>query len=322
MSGAAVTAPCDSDIFARLRRPRRIWAVGAVHGERTRLAQLHRQIAGRLDKGDRLVYLGGYLGHGPDVAGTVDELVAVRRPFLARRHTFPGDIAFLRGGQEAVWQRLLQLQFAPSPREVLEWMLDHGVGATLAAYGAELRQGLAAARDGALALTRWTTSLRAAVDARPGHRQLLTNLKRAALSEDGGPLFVHAGVDPGKPLDLQGDVLWWGGADILELEAPFGRFRRGVRGYDRQRGGLRDSRHAASLDAGSGFGGALLPPRIPPPGPMDEQLEARRSSPRRRAATSCCWRRRVSCSCSSCGDRPVPHGGSARRCRVLCGASR
>src|SRR5260221_5161958 len=98
MSGAAVTAPCDSDIFARLRRPRRIWAVGAVHGERTRLAQLHRQIAGPLDKGNRLVYLGGYLGHRPHVAGTVDELVAFRSLLLARLPTFPCDIALLRGG--------------------------------------------------------------------------------------------------------------------------------------------------------------------------------------------------------------------------------
>ena len=92
MSGVAASAPCDSEIFARLRRPRRIWAVGAIHGERARLAQLHRQIAAHLDKGDRLVYLGGYLGHGPDVVGTLDELVAFRRLFLARRHAF-GDSA-------------------------------------------------------------------------------------------------------------------------------------------------------------------------------------------------------------------------------------
>ncbi|HWG81209.1 MAG TPA: hypothetical protein VN681_15615, partial [Stellaceae bacterium] len=170
--------------------------------------------------------------------------------------------------------KLLQLQFAPNPREVLQWMLDHGVGATLTAYGAELRQGQAAAREGALALTRWTTSLRAAVDARPGHRQLLTNVKRAALTEDGGLLFVHAGIDPGKPLDLQGDVLWWGGADILGLEAPFGQFRRVVRGYDRQRQGLRESRYAASLDGGSGLGGRLLAACFAPDGSLIQSLEA------------------------------------------------
>jgi serine/threonine protein phosphatase 1 len=274
VAGVARTPPCDCDIFAQFRRARRVWAVGAIHGERARLAALHLKLASRLGKGDRLVYLGGYLGHGPDIAGTLDELLAFRRLFLARRHAFLGDIAFLRGGQEEMWQKLLQLQFAPNPREVLQWMLDHGVGATLAAYGIEVRQGEAAARDGALSLTRWTASLRAALDARPGHRQFLTNLKRAALNDGATLLFVHAGVDPGKPLDLQGDVLWWGGTDILELTAPYGGFRRVVRGWDRRRGGLRESPHAVSLDAGSGRGGPLLAGCFAPDGALLESLEA------------------------------------------------
>jgi serine/threonine protein phosphatase 1 len=270
----STAAPADSDIFARLIRPERIWAVAAIHGEAERLLHLHAALAPRLAKGDRLVYLGGYLGHGPAIAATIDELVRFRRLFLARRLAFLGDIAFLRGSQEEMWQKLLQLQFAPNPREVLQWMLDHGVGATLAAYGGEARQGLAAARDGALALTRWTASLRAGVDAHPGHRQLLTGVKRCALTEDGALLFVHAGVDPGKPLDLQRDALWWGGVNILELEAPYGDFRRVIRGYDRRHGGLVESRYAVSLDAGSGFGGPLLAACFAPDGAILDGLEA------------------------------------------------
>lgn len=237
---SATAPPCDGDSFGRLRRSRRVWAIAAVHGERARLEALHRGLFTRLDKGDRLVYLGGYLGHGADVAGTVDELLAFRRLFLARRHAFPGDIAFLRGSQEEMWKKLLELQFAPNPRQVLEWMLERGIGATLASYGGDLNRGLAAARGGALAITRWTAELRVAVDAHPGHRQLLTQLKRAALTEEGTLLFVHAGIDPEKPLDLQGDVLWWGGS--LELTAPFAGFRRVVRGHDRRRAGLVEHR--------------------------------------------------------------------------------
>ena len=272
-SAGTLTTPCDSDIFSRLRRSRRIWAVASIHGEKARLQTLHRRLAQRLDRGDRLVYLGGYLGHGPDVAGTLDELIAFRRLVLARRHAFPGDIAFLRGSQEEMWQKLLQLQFAPNPREVLEWMLERGMGATLAGYGADPRQGLAAARDGALAITRWTTGLRTALDARPGHRPLLTQLKRAALTEEGTLLFVHAGVDPGKPLDLQGDVLWWGGANLLELDAPFGGFRRVVRGYDRRHGGVGEAPFAASIDGGSGFGGPLLAACFSVEGELVETIE-------------------------------------------------
>jgi len=269
------TPPCDSDLLSRLRRSRRVWAVAAIHGESTRLDVLHRRLAARLDRGDRLVYLGGYLGHGPDIAGTLDALVVFRRLFLSRRQAFPGDIAFLRGGQEEMWQKLQQLQFAPNPREVLEWMLDRGVGATLASYGADPRQGLAAARDGARAITRWTASLRQAIDARPGHRQLLMQLKRAALTEEGTLLFVHAGIDPDKPLDLQGDALWWGGsANLLELGAPYGTFRRVVRGHDRRHGGVVESPFAVSLDGGSGFGGPLLGGCFALDGTLLETIEA------------------------------------------------
>jgi serine/threonine protein phosphatase 1 len=267
------TAPCDSDIFGRLRRSRRIWAVAAIHGERARLETLHNRLATRIEKGDRLVYLGGYLGHGPDIAGTLDELLAFRRLFLSQRHAFAGDIAFLRGSQEEMWQKLLQLQFAPNPREVLQWMLDRGVAATLASYGVDARQGLAAARDGALAITRWTAGLRTALDARPGHRQLLTQLKRAALVDEGSLLFVHAGIDPGKPLDLQGDVLWWGGGGFLELDAPYAGFHRVVRGHDRRHGGLVESPFAASIDGGSGFGGPLLAACFALDGTVLEALE-------------------------------------------------
>lgn len=268
------SAPTAADFFARLVRSRRIWAIAAIHGEARRLAELHALLAPRLAADDRLVYLGGYLGHGPDVAGTLDELVAFRRQFLARPGVFLGDIAFLRGSQEEMWQKLLQLQFAPNPGEVLQWMLDHGVLATLTAYGGDVRQGQVAARDGARGITRWTASLRVALDARPGHRQLLTGIKRYALTEDGGLLFVHAGVDPGKPLDLQRDALWWGGANILELEAPYGGFRRVVRGFDRRHGGFVESPYAVSLDAGSGFGGPLLAACFAPDGSVLDRIEA------------------------------------------------
>jgi serine/threonine protein phosphatase 1 len=268
------TAPCDSEIFACFRRARRIWAVGAVHGDAARLTALHGQLAARIERGDRLVYLGGYLGHGPDVAGTLDELVSFRSLFLSRRNAFLGDVAFLRGSQEEMWQKLLQLQFAPNPREVLQWMLEHGVGTTLQAYGIDTRQGIAASRDGALSLTRWTATLRAAIDARPGHRQLLTSLKRAAFNEEGTLLFVHAGIDPTKPLDLQGDALWWGGTDILTLATPYAGFGRIVRGADRRQGGLLEGPYAASLDAGCGLGGPLLAACFAPDGTLLDRLEA------------------------------------------------
>jgi len=270
----AVTPPCDSETYARFVRARRVWAIGAIHGEVHRLVALHARLAPYLNAGDRLVYLGNYLGYGPASAATLDALILFRRLFLSRRNAFLGDIAFLRGSQEEMWQKLLEIQFAPNPREVLPWMLDHGVDKTLASYGADAREGLAACREGVLALTRWTASLRAAIDARSGHRQLLSALRRAAFTDDGTLLFVHAGIDPAKPLDLQGDNFWWCERNILELPGPFAGFARVVRGIDRHHAGLVEGAYAASIDAGCGFGGPLMAICFGPDGAVVDHVEA------------------------------------------------
>ncbi|HEY3144746.1 MAG TPA: hypothetical protein VGJ75_00275, partial [Dongiaceae bacterium] len=117
----------EPEKFAVLRAARRIWAISPVHGDMARLRALHDYIAEQFRDGDRLVYLGGMLGRGGDVAGVMDEIVGFRRQILARPRMFTIDIAYLRGQQEVMWQKLLQLQFAPNPKEVLPWMLQQGV---------------------------------------------------------------------------------------------------------------------------------------------------------------------------------------------------
>jgi serine/threonine protein phosphatase 1 len=253
ISGARRTAN-----FARLRGARRVWAIGPVHGEAQRLARLHDLISERFQDGDRAVYLGNYLGFGDAVLAAIDELLDFRRRILGRRRGVACDVAFLRGAQEEMWQKLLQLQFAPNPGEVLRWMVNAGVGATVRAYGGDLRQGFAATRDGPRTITRWTGGLRNAMNATPGHTMLLSALRHAAFTEDRGLLFVHAAVDPSRPLAAQGDAFWWGRDDILELVAPFEGFRRVVRGVDRQMRGLVESDFAAVVDAGAGRGGRLI----------------------------------------------------------------
>ncbi|HVB17351.1 MAG TPA: hypothetical protein VNF04_12510 [Stellaceae bacterium] len=260
--------------FARLRGAGRIWAVASVHGEAARLSRLHDRIAGRFTDGDRIVYLGNYLGRGEAVAATVDELLDFRRRVLARPRNFACDVVFLRGAQEEMWQKLLQLQFAPNPGEVLAWMVREGVEATVRAYGGELRHGFAASRDGPRTMTRWTSGLRAAMNAAPGHTTLFASLRHAAISEDDRLLFVHAGVDAARPLAGQGDAFWWGGRDILELAAPFNGFRRVIRGFDRQMRGLVEGEFAVSLDAGAGRSGRLLAAAFAPDGAVLEVLEA------------------------------------------------
>ncbi|HEY9348036.1 MAG TPA: hypothetical protein VIQ53_22110, partial [Inquilinus sp.] len=125
----------DTGTFARLGRPRRIWAVGAVHGEIDRLAVLHDHVAARFEPGDRLVYLGNLIGRSDRLHALVDEVLSMRRALISRPFVLAEDVVFLRGAQEEMWQKMLQLQFAPNPLDVLRWMLAQGVDGTLRAYG-------------------------------------------------------------------------------------------------------------------------------------------------------------------------------------------
>lgn len=264
----------DRDKFAVLRRCRRIWAVAAIHGEADRLIALHDALGPRFQPGDRLVYLGNYLGRGPAIVETLDHLLAFRRALIARPGVFAADVVYLRGSQEEMWQKLLQLQFAPNPREVLDWMLGQGVGATLTAYGGQAAQGAACARDGPLALTKWTSGLRAAMQAHPGHYLLMSALRRAAYTDDGGLLFVHAGLDPERPLSAQSDSLWWGTSGFARLDRPYGNFAKVVRGFDRLHPGLQVGPFTLTIDAGCGFGGPLLAACLDPRGEVVDLIEA------------------------------------------------
>src|SRR5262249_39954467 len=113
-----------SERFAPLRRAARVWAIAAIHGEAQRLASIHAALSPRFGAGDRLVYLGNYLGRGSDIVATIDELLRFRREIIARPGTFAYDLVYLRGSQEEMWQKLQQLQFAINPREVLDWMMS------------------------------------------------------------------------------------------------------------------------------------------------------------------------------------------------------
>ncbi len=260
--------------FARLRGATRVWAVSSIHGEADRLAALHDHLGRAWRAGDRLVYLGNYLGRGPQIRRTIDEVLRFRLAVLSQPNAFACDVAFLRGSQEEMWQKSQQLQFAVSPRDVLQWMLDQGLAATLTAYDCDPQQGLSACREGPSAITRWTGMLRNRLHACPGHDHFLSALRRAAYTDDRALLFVHSGLDPSRPIDAQGDQFWWGGRKLLELAEPYSGFRRVIRGFDHKHAGLVTAAHATSLDAGCGFGGELLAVCFAPDGAVTETLKA------------------------------------------------
>ena len=264
----------EHSLFATLRAGTRVWAVPAIHGEVEALAALHRELDHAFAVGDQLVYLGNYTGHGERARETIDELLLFRRRLLARPGMDVEHIVYLRGAQEEMWQKLAQVHFAPNPREVLKWMEGEGLGPTVAAYGGRMQEGHGSARDGILALTRWTSKLAANFRGHDGHTQLMSALQHAAYTEDQSLLFVHAGLDTQRPLSEQRDSFWWGGAGFGAIDAPYENYRRIVRGYDRRHGGFAETEFAITLDAGCGFGGPLVAGLFNPGGAFEGTLSA------------------------------------------------
>lgn len=259
----------EQDKFTDLGRPRRIWAVASVHSQADRLRVVQGQLARRFIAGDRLVYLGNMIGWRSDTARTIEALLSFRISLMARPGVLASDIVYLRGAQEEMWRKLLQLQLAPDPPEVLDWMLRHGLAGTLVGYGGSIEHGVLAARSGPVALGRWTQALRQTMLIQPGHDALFSAMRRAAFCKDpehtgddaggSGMLLVSAGVDPRRPLHRQGDNFWWGGADLSELTGPFAGFAKVVRGFDPTHSGLNQTEYLLSLD-GSGGGHARATP--------------------------------------------------------------
>lgn len=205
--------------------------------------------------------MGNYIGHGRDSAGTIDELITFRRMVLAQPAAMPGDIVYLRGAQEELWQKLLQLQFAPNPGHILRWMLDNGLSQTLCSYGISPHEGLSAAHEGVMALTRWTARIRELLRRRPGHDVFTTQWRRAAHTDRDAAypiLFVNAGINPDRGLEEQGDSFWWAGARFDDIVLPYDPFRKIVRGFDPAHGGINLNCVTATIDGGCGFGGSLV----------------------------------------------------------------
>ncbi len=249
----------------------RVWAIGAIHGEIYKLEMLHDAIAARLQPGDSVVYLGNYMGYGNDVTEVLTEMLRFRCWFLARPpFVHEDDFVMLRGAQEEMFQKLLQIQFAAHPQDLLDWMLKRGLESTLLAYGTDAAEGYKAAREGTLGLTYWTTDIRRQLKAHPGHEILITKLKRAAYTEEGSLLFVAAGLDSAKPLQGQADALWWAARSFEAIDEPYRGFAKVVRGYDPDHRGLMETEFTISIDGGAGRGGTMVAVCLNREGALDD----------------------------------------------------
>lgn len=110
--------------IARLRGGGTTWALGALAGDDGALERLGSALMQHWQPGDRLVVLGNMLGAAGNTPRTLDLMLRLRRRLLARPGAEVEDFVFLRGPQEEIWHKALQLQFALAPLDVLDWMLS------------------------------------------------------------------------------------------------------------------------------------------------------------------------------------------------------
>ena len=176
---------------ARVPGGRRVYAVGDIHGRVDLLVRMQRLIeqdaatAGELDL--VLVYLGDYVDRGPTSNDVLDRLIDAPLQGLRTIH--------LQGNHEA-----MMLDFVAGTTSVA-WLMNGGVE-TLASYGIGLDAGWPTGE----VLAELRTRLRRALPAR--HLRFLTSL--SLVHAEGDYVFVHAGIRPGRPLELQEaqDLLW------------------------------------------------------------------------------------------------------------------
>ena len=218
--------------FVELNQTNKIWAIGSIHSNLDSFNSIKRFILKNFDKRDILIFLGNTIGLGEHSKETLNSIIELRFNLMSKYQLKPDSIVFLRGAQEEMFSKLLQLQLAPNPTEIVEWMFDHGVNKTINSYGFSEDEIKNIASSGTINISKWTSSLNRVLQKNPGHIEYFLNLKHAAYSKTKKILFVNRGVDITRPLSAQNDCFWWGFQNFSKIEQPYNTFVRIVRGYE------------------------------------------------------------------------------------------
>src|SRR6202034_438920 len=164
-----------------------VYAIGDIHGSLRKLRTLIARCWRHADgRSATFVFLGDYIDRGPESAGVIRYLIDLQS-------SLPNRVVTLMGNHEAL--ALAVIDGATPERHVL----SQGGAETLLSYGVT--------DIGALPRDHvdWLRSLRPSYD-------------------DGRRFFVHAGIDPRKPLDAQDpDDMLWIREPFLSDRRDFGR---------------------------------------------------------------------------------------------------
>jgi len=197
----------------------RTYAIGDIHGCLNKLQDLVKLCL--LDAGKesaKFVFLGDYIDRGPDSRGVLEFLINLQS------HQ-PDLVVCLVGNHE-------ELALAAINAGQNENWLRNGGEETLRSYG-----------------------IGSAADLPPHHIDWLNTL--VDQHDDGRRFFVHAGINPLRPLDQQDDHdLHWIREPFLSDDRNYGRLI--VHGHTPLQTDLPDQRHnRLNLDTGAVYGGPL-----------------------------------------------------------------
>ena len=218
--------------FVELKKSNKIWAIGSIHSNLKSFTSIKEFLLRNFEANDKLIFLGNVIGLGKNSKETLSSVIDLRFNLMSKFTLKPESIVFLRGAQEEMFSKLLQLQLAPNPSEVIEWMFDHGVNETIKSYGFTEKEVRNISSSGTINITKWTSNLNKVLNKNPGHSQYFLNLKHAAYSNTKKILFVNRGVDITRPLSAQNDCFWWGFQNFSLIDKPYKTFSRIVRGYE------------------------------------------------------------------------------------------
>ena len=218
--------------FAELKFCNNIWAIGSIHSRIDSFKSIKEHIIKNFSQNDKIVFLGNIIGVGDFAKETLSSVIDMRMKLMSKFYLNSEDIIFLRGAQEEMFLKLLQLQTAPNPNEILNWMYEHGVNKTIQSYGLNSQDLVEIASQGTISITRWTSNFNNILINQPGHKEYFSNLHHAAFPDSKNVLFVNRGVDITRPLSAQNDCFWWGFHNFSKIAKPYKTFKKIIRGYE------------------------------------------------------------------------------------------
>lgn len=193
----------------------RYFAIGDVHGMFDMLDALIEYVSKDMRPEDRFVFLGDYVDRGPNSNMVVE---------LVRSITQDGHVALKGNHEDMVTAAYHADRYEPLARQM--WLVNGG-DKTLASYSGEVPE-----RD-----VEWMRAL-------PTHHHPCDDF-----------YFVHAGLQPGVPLDEQtDDAKMWMRRPFTSTDYDFGP--RIVHGHTPSTV-LEHKSHRTNLDTGAVFDGAL-----------------------------------------------------------------